>query len=1167
MAVPFIQNSFASGELAPTMWGRTDLARYKSGLAVCRNFFVDYRGGVSSRAGTSFVGIGPAQSGPIRLLPFIFSSTQAYVLEFTDSLIRFIYQGAYVTETPLAISTVSYAYPAVFTVPGSGFAQGQQVYISDVIGLDRANGISGVNGRTLIVDGVSGDSFSLYDPLVGYIDSTQLTPYLAGGTVAALYSIASPYAGADLANLKFTQSADVLDIAHVNYQPAQLRRLGAANWQLVTISFGANILPPGGLIFQSVGGPAGSDPVLRFNYCVTAISQKTGEESVASAYFGGPNNALDQDTGIANYLSWDPVVGAIGYKVYATLPVLNGSQGPAPYFVGYIGTTTTPNFHDVNIEPDYSTVPPLGENPFALGPITSTLLEYAGFGYIEPTVVITDPTGSGAVITATADTAGAGEITGLTVSNGGTNYSSPVLSIQDNSAKGHGLVLAFSGDWDNVGGSSWSPANGSITISNGGTHYHAPTIALDAAIIDNVTDFQGGTMVGHTTASVVTSLDTIQNIVINTSDGLSPPESALVLTNIYDNISAGQAIAIATVDGLNNPGVVTYFDQRKVFAGSTQNPDTFWASRVGLYNNFDTSFPSQAADALTESIVSSEVNIIQSLTPMAGGLIALTTSGAYQISGGTPGAPLTPTTITSQAQAFSGANSLQPVRVNYDLIYAQARGSAVRDLTYNFYLNVYTGQDISAQSQHLFYGRTIVQWAYAEEPFKIIWGVRDDGILLGLTIMKEQEIMGWTRHDTAGKFIGVTVIPEGNEDVAYFAVSRWFNGQFYNVVERQASRQYGGNPAANIPSNPEQAWCLDCASVLPPTPAVYDIIYGRPYTQGSLATATVMEGGSGYSEVPFCQVLDGTEQGYGGTVALTVAGGQVTSAAITNVGEDYDQPYLLIKDPTGVGQGAIVSLSTENLWIFQTDYAGAGSPPPPAAEAGQIIRVAGGYGIITSVEGNTLFANMLVQPTGLLPNTPGFQIIPSQPAGTWSLSDNVTVVGGLDQFEGCVVGIVADGNVQAPQVVTQGCITLSQPASYVLAGALYSCQAQTLPASNANEPTDQGRRKDQAAVTLRCVDTRGIYVGPDWDDLVPQKERTDEPFFLATQFTRTGSWQDYTYSYAPLTPEPPEYDDIRTVLAEIQSEASQICVQQTYPMPCTLLAEVPEIAMGDTPSP
>ena len=165
-----------------------------------------------------------------------------------------------------------------------------------------------------------------------------------------------------------------------------------------------------------------------------------------------------------------------------------------------------------------------------------------------------------------------------------------------------------------------------------------------------------------------------------------------------------------------------------------------------------------------------QVNAIKYMIGMPGGLIMLTSGGAWQISGGSPNAAVTPTTITATPQAYNGCSDVPPLAINYDILYVF--NSTVRDLSYNFYTNIYTGVDISLLSNHLFIGYTIKEWAYAEEPFKVVWAVRSDGKLLSLTYLKEQEIQGWAQHDTYGKFESISTVREGSENVIYAVVSR-----------------------------------------------------------------------------------------------------------------------------------------------------------------------------------------------------------------------------------------------------------------------------------------------------------------------------------------------------------------------------------------------------------
>jgi hypothetical protein len=273
-------------------------------------------------------------------------------------------------------------------------------------------------------------------------------------------------------------------------------------------------------------------------------------------------------------------------------------------------------------------------------------------------------------------------------------------------------------------------------------------------------------------------------------------------------MSGSSAYAVLATPN-NWPGVSSYFQQRKTFAASYTGPDTFWMTQPGNYHNMNVSLPSKDSDAITGTIVSKELNAIRHLVEMNNGLLALTSSGAWLISGGTPGADVTPATITAQPQSFVGCSNVRPLVIGYDVLFIQDRGSIVRSMSYQFYLNIYTGNDISTLSSHLFFGHSIVDWDYAEEPFKIIWAVRSDGIMLSLTYVKEQEVYGWARHDTQGMFESVATCIEGGENVAYAVVRRIVGNTFVRYIERMASRYLGADPAYGQPADIERAWCVD----------------------------------------------------------------------------------------------------------------------------------------------------------------------------------------------------------------------------------------------------------------------------------------------------------------------------------------------------------------------
>lgn len=273
--------------------------------------------------------------------------------------------------------------------------------------------------------------------------------------------------------------------------------------------------------------------------------------------------------------------------------------------------------------------------------------------------------------------------------------------------------------------------------------------------------------------------------------------NAAVDTNIVPDFTFAPPTNTNPFGAGNDPIAVTYDQQRKVYAGSNSLPETFWMSKPGQFNNFDISDPIQPSDSIVGTLVSRQVNNIKYMVSMPGGLIMLTGGGAWQVSGGAQGAVLTPSTITATPQAYNGCADVEPLTINYDILYVQQKGTVVRDLSYSFYTNIYTGADLSVLSNHLFAGYSIKEWTYAEEPFKIVWAVRSDGVLLSLTYLKEQEIAGWAKHETQGRFQSISSIQEGQENAVYVVVQRIVGGAAVSFVERLHTRlmPYGSEDA------------------------------------------------------------------------------------------------------------------------------------------------------------------------------------------------------------------------------------------------------------------------------------------------------------------------------------------------------------------------------------
>jgi hypothetical protein len=277
-----LKPSFAGGEMAPSLWARVDLAKYQTGLALCRNFFVQAHGGASNRAGTRIVGEVKASASAHRLIPFQFNTDETYQLEFGNLTMRVIKDGAYVLQTAVNVTGATAANPCVITAVGHGYSNGDEVYLSGLGGMVE------LNGRNVIVTVLSADTFSIADRNGTNINSSAFTAYTSGGTVARFYQLTTPYVTADLALLKYEQSADTMTITHPSYLPRDLTRTGDAAWTLTTISFTPGITQPTGVTVTptSAGG-------VTYRYRVTAVDADTGEESLS-----GLNTTTRTITGI-----------------------------------------------------------------------------------------------------------------------------------------------------------------------------------------------------------------------------------------------------------------------------------------------------------------------------------------------------------------------------------------------------------------------------------------------------------------------------------------------------------------------------------------------------------------------------------------------------------------------------------------------------------------------------------------------------------------------------------------------------------------------------------------------------------------------------------------------------------------------------------------------------
>lgn len=295
---------------------------------------------------------------------------------------------------------------------------------------------------------------------------------------------------------------------------------------------------------------------------------------------------------------------------------------------------------------------------------------------------------------------------------------------------------------------------------------------------------------------------------------------SLVDDNISPDLSKTPPIYDAVFSATGEyPGAVSYFEQRRCFAGTTQKPQNIWMTKSGTESVMSYSLPIRDDDRIAFRVAAREANTIRHIVPLTQ-LLLLTSSAEWRVSSVNSDA-ITPTTISVRPQSYVGASNVQPAIINNTLIYCAARGGHIRELAYSWQANGFITGDLSLRAPHLFDAYDIADMTYAKAPLPIVWFVSTSGKLLGLTYVPEQQIGAWHQHDTDGAFESCAVVAEGSEDMLYCVVRRTINEKSVRLVERMASRQF---------VDPADAFFVDCGLTYSGAPA--ETITGLGHLEG-----------------------------------------------------------------------------------------------------------------------------------------------------------------------------------------------------------------------------------------------------------------------------------------------------------------------------------------------
>ena len=206
-------------------------------------------------------------------------------------------------------------------------------------------------------------------------------------------------------------------------------------------------------------------------------------------------------------------------------------------------------------------------------------------------------------------------------------------------------------------------------------------------------------------------------------------------------------------DTTSFPQTVSFYEQRLVFAGSTDYPQTIWASQSGDYENFDVDDAS-ASDAFIYTIAANRVNLIRWLSP-ARDLVVGTAGGEFRV-GRPTGEPLKPDNVTITQQTTYGGHTTQAIQIGNAVMFVQRQKRKVREFAYRFEDDAYVAPDMTLLAEHITEGG-IDDVDFAQEPDAIYWAVRNDGTLLGMTYQREEDVIAWHRHILGGRDANCTI--------------------------------------------------------------------------------------------------------------------------------------------------------------------------------------------------------------------------------------------------------------------------------------------------------------------------------------------------------------------------------------------------------------------------
>jgi hypothetical protein len=894
------QFSFANGEISPDIQGRTDVELYKSSAKTLRNFIPSPHGPVYNRAGTYFCGLTKYNNTKTRLIPFAFSDAQSYMLEFGYNYIRFWKNGGLVLENDLVTNSTPNTTPWGTYDAGTNYAIYQAAlsvgigwhYISIVdnnLGNDQHNSaywktlydwdistgyVVGDYVRNAYVAGAEYRYFRCTqnnvgnDPLTSpsfWIEvnriMTSTSSAIINGWIPNQSFIKDEYAKVSVGSTQLNVYRSLIN-ANIGNDPSS----SPASWQIIA---GANEWGPG--INYGTG---------QMTYVVDSVIK----------FFISKSNQSNHNPLTTGSTYWSQIVNTPPYEVGSPyldidLPKIKFTQSADTIYLAH--PSYPPQVLQRISDNNWTLTPYAFKNgPFMLANTDTTKSLKIG------------TYGQSLALIATGCTPFNSQHVGSLWKVNTFQPSNTLINVwagQQGQRPSDPYGIPTSGDWQLVtsgtwagtvileksvdGGVTWIPektftsglnnsqspinVNTFGTIENDGTFI--PMIRLNINLV--VYSSQNSGQITATLTSNSYYYPAILKVlsIIDSSHVLCTTKMPIQNANaVYGKSSTDWAEgSFSLYRGW--PGAVAFLQDRLVWGSTPSEPQTEWMTKTSNYVDFGRSSPLVDSDGITLNLTSRKVNGIESLLTFLTSLIAFTASSEWTTASDSGGA-ITPSTAFIKLQGTRGSSELDPFMIGNKIFMNDSRGTCVREMTYQFYTDTFETENISTKADFLFKGHSIVAWAYQQEPDSIIWMVRDDGILITCTYLKEQQVLAWAHHDTAGTYESVATIPGTGVDEVWFVVQRGSA----RYIERMLQRTLSTDPA--------DQYFVDC--------------------------------GISYNGAP-AQTLTGYDHLNGMTVAINADGFVLPQQVVTNGTVTLDAPHSKVQ----VGLPYLADLETLNIEI------------------------------------------------------------------------------------------------------------------------------------------------------------------------------------------------------------------------------------------------------------